>query len=213
MEGLKEFIQNRRNSVIVVGGLVAVAVIGCCLIGFYAITSEQPSQTQERDITAVVAEATATAVATEKPTNTAEPTDTPEPTSTPTNTPMPTDTATPAPTDTPRPTNTPMPTDTPAATATPAPPTATPVPASPAPTQPPPATDTPAPDRDYLGSGVWWCPGATTGAAYVGSIQSDKFHYLTCRWAGEIHAENRICFESRAAAVNFGYQPCGVCKP
>jgi micrococcal nuclease len=133
MEGLREFIQNRRNSVIVVGGLVAAAVIGCCLVGLYATTGERPPQTEEQDVAAVVTEATATAIPTEEPTDTAEPTDTPEPTETPTpsSTPTPEATATSvpteAPTDTAEPTNTPEPTDTPLPSPTPTPePTATP---------------------------------------------------------------------------------------
>lgn len=133
MEGLKEFIQNRRNSVIVVGGLVAAAVIGCCLIGLYATTGERPPQTEEQDLAAVVTEATATAIPTEEPTDTAEPTDTPEPTETPTPSPTPTPEAsatlvpTEEPTDTPEPTNTPEPTDTPLPSPT-ATPEATPTP-------------------------------------------------------------------------------------
>jgi hypothetical protein len=49
MERLREFIQNHRNTVIVVGGLMAIAVTGCCLIGIYAITAEQPLQAAEPD--------------------------------------------------------------------------------------------------------------------------------------------------------------------
>jgi micrococcal nuclease len=127
MEGLREFIENRRNTVIVIGGLVAIAVIGCCLIGFYAFTPGQPSRTEGPETTTVVTEATGTGISTEEPTNTTEPTDTPEPTETrlPSATPMPEPTATLVPTetpiDTPEPTDTPQPTNTPLPSATPTP--------------------------------------------------------------------------------------------
>ena len=37
--------------------------------------------------------------------------------------------------------------------------------------------------------------------------------YIGCQHANKISAENRICFASREAAVNYGYVPCGGCKP
>jgi endonuclease YncB( thermonuclease family) len=132
MEALRQFVKNSRNSAIVVGALLAVALLGCCLIGFYAFTPGQPSRTEVQETTAVVTEATATGIPIEEPTNTTEPTDTPEPTETraPSATPTleptatlaltetPTDTA--EPTDTPQPTNTspPSPTPTPEPTPT-----------------------------------------------------------------------------------------------
>ena len=99
----------------------------------------------------------------------------------------------------------------PTATATPNPPTATTAP----PTQPPAPTKAPtiAPVRNYVGTGVWRCPTDTTGAAYVGSAGQDKFHKLSCPSAGQIADHNRLCFESRDAAVAFNYIPCGRCRP
>jgi hypothetical protein len=64
-----------------------------------------------------------------------------------------------------------------------------------------------------LAEGVWRCPDSTTGAIYVGSEKSNKFHRLNCEWAMKIKAANRICFSSREAALAYGYVPCGVCKP
>jgi len=64
VERLREFIQNRRTSIIVVGGLVFVGLLGCCLIGVYLVTPEQPSQ-EKRDTAAVITEATATLLATQ----------------------------------------------------------------------------------------------------------------------------------------------------
>lgn len=48
---------------------------------------------------------------------------------------------------------------------------------------------------------------------YIGSSESDKFHYPSCRFAKEISAENVIEFASREEAVNRGYTACGVCHP
>jgi hypothetical protein len=97
----------------------------------------------------------------------------------------------------------PQPTEPPAPTDMPVPPTEAPQPtASPAP-----------PAGDYLAAGVWRCSNSVEGATYVGSAQSDKFHYISCHHAEKIDPGNRICFASREAAVNYGYVPCGVCKP
>jgi hypothetical protein len=99
-------------------------------------------------------------------------------------------------------TATPVSTEPPAATAAPILPTDTPQPTEPVP-----------PPRDYLAAGVWRCPNSTEGAAYVGSINSDKFHFTRCSYAIKIEPGNRICFESREAALNYNYIPCGRCQP
>jgi micrococcal nuclease len=121
MERLREFVQNRRNAAIVLGGLVAVAVIGCCLIGIFAITAEPPAQTEEQATAAAVTEVTSGPLPTEEPTQTAEPTDTAEPSETPTPTATSTPEATATTAATEKPTNTPEPTDTPLPSATPTP--------------------------------------------------------------------------------------------
>jgi len=54
--------------------------------------------------------------------------------------------------------------------------------------------------------------GATSGK-YLGSIESDKYHYPTCRWAEKILSHHRIWFKDEAAAKAAGYVPCGVCEP
>lgn len=48
-------------------------------------------------------------------------------------------------------------------------------------------------------------------AAYIGNINSLKFHRLTCGSLPD--EENRVYFDSRKAAVDGGYKPCGTCKP
>ncbi len=92
---------------------------------------------------------------------------------------------------------------------------ATVTPQAPPTTAPPTAAPTLAPTvpGPELAPGVWACPDATAGAVYVGSAKSDKFHFPGCRHARQIAQHNRICFISRAAAVNYGYQPCGGCNP
>lgn len=52
-----------------------------------------------------------------------------------------------------------------------------------------------------------------TGGQFVGSLESDKYHYPTCRWAKKILPENAIWFSSSEDARAAGYVPCGVCKP
>ena len=48
---------------------------------------------------------------------------------------------------------------------------------------------------------------------YVGSLDSDKYHYPTCRWAEKITYENLIGFDSEQEAISKGYSPCGTCRP
>lgn len=48
---------------------------------------------------------------------------------------------------------------------------------------------------------------------YVGSKNSDVYHYPSCYWAEQINPENKIWFVNAQDAVNHGYRPCKVCKP
>ncbi len=187
-------------------GLYAAADLGMYAIGIRPTFTPAPSATVEPTMTS---------------TSTPTKTPTPSPTATPTKTTTLTSTSTPAPTDTPQPTATPAATATPVATSTPqltATPAAavTPQPVATAtdapPTQAPP-TATPAPVRNYLAEGVWWCPTSLEGAAYVGSIKSDVFHWPGCGSVATIATHNRICYISRDAAVAFGKRPCARCNP
>lgn len=111
MQGLKGFIQEHRNLSIAIGGILAVALIGCCLIAVFAGGGEQAAP-EETTATAVEeSHEPAEPTAATEPTDTSVPTDTPVPTETPipTDTPVPTETPTPEPTNTPRPTDTPVP--------------------------------------------------------------------------------------------------------
>ena len=53
----------------------------------------------------------------------------------------------------------------------------------------------------------------TTLPKYVGSINSDKYHYPDCEWAQKIKMENEIWFDTEEEARATGYKPCKVCKP
>lgn len=48
---------------------------------------------------------------------------------------------------------------------------------------------------------------------YVGSTDSNKYHYPTCSSAQNILPEHEIWFESAADAQAQGYSPCGRCNP
>lgn len=92
-------------------------------------------------------------------------------------------------------------TATPTATPTPTPaPTPTPTPApTPKPTPKPTAVDTPAPVQSV--------------GVFVGSVESDKYHYPSCRHAKKILESNEIWFSSAEEAQSIGYNPCKVCDP
>ncbi|MCL1787022.1 MAG: MBL fold metallo-hydrolase [Defluviitaleaceae bacterium] len=46
---------------------------------------------------------------------------------------------------------------------------------------------------------------------YIGNVNSRKFHRPTC--SGLPDEKNRVTFETRDAAIDEGYAPCGSCKP
>ena len=54
---------------------------------------------------------------------------------------------------------------------------------------------------------------SNSSGKYVASMNSDKFHKPSCRWAEKIYEQNKISFNSRESAINNGYQPCKVCNP
>jgi hypothetical protein len=48
---------------------------------------------------------------------------------------------------------------------------------------------------------------------YVGSTESDKYHYPDCRYAQQIKPENLVRFNSVEEALAAGYEPCKSCNP
>ena len=65
------------------------------------------------------------------------------------------------------------------------------------------------------GLGLWAAtqPAPTVEGIYVGSINSDKYHYPSCRYAQQIYPENEIWFSSASDAQAMGYVPCKVYNP
>jgi len=64
------------------------------------------------------------------------------------------------------------------------------------------------------GLGLWAVSQPQTGEGiYVGSVNSNKYHYPSCRYAQQILPENKIWFSSAEEALDMGYVPCKVCNP
>lgn len=49
--------------------------------------------------------------------------------------------------------------------------------------------------------------------SYVGSRNSDKYHYANCEAAGSIKEQNKVWFADKAEAEGKGYSPCSRCNP
>jgi len=61
---------------------------------------------------------------------------------------------------------------------------------------------------DYNPTGV-----VSASSYFVGSKNSDVYHYPSCRYAKRIKPENRVYFDTPEEAIAAGYHPCKVCKP
>ena len=66
-------------------------------------------------------------------------------------------------------------------------------------------------DGKLLGYAEGWA--ACTGPPYVGSINSDVYHYPWCRYVEQIYPWNKIWFSSSSDARAHDYRPCKVCRP
>lgn len=209
LESIKIPIGRRARLSLLATLIILTPFVLCC--GALILLPSSPQATEAEPVPTLTPTAPPP-TATPRPTDTPQPTATPRPTNTPQPTATPRPTNTPEATATPRPTNTPQPTATPRPTDTPQPPTAAPPTATSEPAAEPPPPTAPPP-RDYVAEGVWRCPSDISGAAYVGSAGSDKFHYPHCTHAQRIADHNRLCFANREAASAYGYVPCGGCKP
>ncbi len=49
--------------------------------------------------------------------------------------------------------------------------------------------------------------GCPEGSKYAGSVNSNKFHLCSCRWAKRISEKNLICFKTSLDAAEKGYEP------
>jgi hypothetical protein len=56
-------------------------------------------------------------------------------------------------------------------------------------------------------------PSPSIEGTYVGSIDSNVYHYPYCVYAQQISPENKIWFTSVTEAEAKGYRPCNLCKP
>jgi len=56
-------------------------------------------------------------------------------------------------------------------------------------------------------------PSSQDTSQYVGSKNSNKYHYPSCSGAKQIKEANKIWFNSEAEAIAAGYVPCAICKP
>lgn len=50
-------------------------------------------------------------------------------------------------------------------------------------------------------------------AKYIGSVNSEVYHYLNCSAAAKILDKNKVFFASAAKAVADGRRPCAICNP
>lgn len=68
---------------------------------------------------------------------------------------------------------------------------------------------------EEYGLGLWTVPQPMPAAegVFVGSVNSDVYHYPTCTYAQRIYPENLISFSSSDDARAHGYRPCKVCRP
>lgn len=78
---------------------------------------------------------------------------------------------------------------------------------------PQPETSVPETPQEQTPSGDSACValGCPEGTNYVGSINSDKYHTCSCRYALQIHVGNVNCFKDKAEAESKGYVACGSC--
>lgn len=56
-------------------------------------------------------------------------------------------------------------------------------------------------------------PSSSATGTFVGSINSDVYHYPSCASAKRIQSENLITFNSVSDAKRAGYRPCEKCNP
>jgi hypothetical protein len=52
-----------------------------------------------------------------------------------------------------------------------------------------------------------------TQEQFVGSSQSDVYHYPDCPYAQDFHLGNEVWFEDSEGTRAHGYHPCGYCDP
>lgn len=63
------------------------------------------------------------------------------------------------------------------------------------------------------GSGIGYGTVSPYGAAFIGNINTFKYHYASCRAVKQIKESNKLGFNTKAEALGQGFEPCGICKP
>jgi len=71
----------------------------------------------------------------------------------------------------------------------------------------------PEPTQGQSQQNQWSPPTQPAAPKYVGSTNSNIYHYPSCKWAKEIYPQNEIWFSSPSDAMAQGYRPCKVCRP
>lgn len=54
---------------------------------------------------------------------------------------------------------------------------------------------------------------ASSETAYIGNVNTKKFHRFNCASVNDIKAGNKVSIASREEAIDDGYKPCGRCNP
>lgn len=49
--------------------------------------------------------------------------------------------------------------------------------------------------------------------SYIANSNTGKFHISSCYYVGRMNEEHKVRYNSRAAAINAGYDPCQKCNP
>ena len=55
-------------------------------------------------------------------------------------------------------------------------------------------------------------PAQTTGYSFVGSTDSNKYHWPTCPYAQKIPRNKQVWFKTKTEAEKHGYKPCDKCR-
>lgn len=189
--------KKKSKAVPIIAGVLALGVIGMAMPD----KDDTPSPSSPPAIEAVAdGEETSTVtpeiLPSESPLPSPDVTKTVEPTPT-TELPAPEETSAPEETATPTPSPAPTPTSTP----------------EPSESEPPKQSEAPVPSQAPAVDPEQAFRDSLLQYNYVGSKESDKYHYPRCRWTSKINDQNLVHFETVEEAENAGYKPCGTCHP
>lgn len=190
--------KKKSKAVPIIAGVLALGVIGMAMPD----KDDSPSPSSPPAIEAVADGKEASTVTpeilqSESPLPSPDVTKTVEPTPTTEQPPAPEETSAPEETATPTPSPAPTPTPTP----------------EPSESEPPKQSEAPVPSQAPAVDPEQAFRDSLLQYNYVGSKESDKYHYPRCRWTSKINDQNLVHFETVEEAENAGYKPCGTCHP